>query len=318
MEYVDGVTLREKIAAGMMKVEECAGYAIQIGEALQEAHAHGIVHRDIKPENIMINSKNQIKVMDFGLAKLKGSMRLTRTSSTLGTAAYMSPEQARGEEVDERTDIWSFGVVLFQMLTGHLPFRGEHEAAMLYSIVHEDYEPILKLRPDVPAELVNVVEKMLKKDVRERYQHSSDVVRDLRQCLLSTTGAAVPRRLLNKLRRPVVAIPTVVVVLCLCCLGYWRITIEGKKSWARTIAIPEIERLAEEANMTANWAKQRGRISSGEGSREICPERYHSEDSLRPLLPSDEGYNHSARGCSLHPRIHVATKRMGVPRHHAS
>ena len=148
MEYVDGKTLREIVP--VKKMQDAIGYAIQIGEALQEAHSNGIVHRDIKADNIMVNSKNQVKVMDFGLAKLKGSLKLTKTSSTIGTLAYMAPEQIQGEEVDARSDIFSFGVVLYEMLTGHLPFRGEHEAAMVYSIVNEEPEPLQHYRPGRP------------------------------------------------------------------------------------------------------------------------------------------------------------------------
>ena len=119
MEYVDGQTLRATIEASPPSVTKAIEYAIQIGEALQEAHAKGIVHRDVKAENIMLNSRGQIKVMDFGLAKLRGALKLTRTSSTIGTLAYMAPEQIRGEEVDARSDIFSFGVVLYEMLTGN-------------------------------------------------------------------------------------------------------------------------------------------------------------------------------------------------------
>ena len=140
MEFVDGLTLRKKIAqagpgAGI-PLEAAIEYAIQIGDALQEAHAKGIVHRDIKAENVMVNGRNQIKVMDFGLARLKGAMRLTKSSSTVGTLAYMAPEQLQGSGNDSRSDIFSFGVVLYEMLTGRTPFRGEHEAAMVYSIVY--------------------------------------------------------------------------------------------------------------------------------------------------------------------------------------
>jgi serine/threonine protein kinase len=112
MEYVDGVTLRQKTAASGMQIADSINYAIQIGEALQEAHGKGVVHRDVKMDNIMVNSRNQVKVMDFGLAKLKGSLKLTKTSSTVGTLAYMAPEQIEGGEVDARSDIFSFGVVL--------------------------------------------------------------------------------------------------------------------------------------------------------------------------------------------------------------
>ena len=150
MEYVEGKTLREIVP--VKKMEDAITYAIQVAEALHEAHTHGIVHRDIKPENIMVNSKNQVKVMDFGLAKLKGSLKLTKISSTIGTLAYMAPEQIQGEQVDARSDIFSFGIVLYEMLTGHLPFRGEHEAAMVYSIVNEEPEPLQHYVPDAPSE----------------------------------------------------------------------------------------------------------------------------------------------------------------------
>jgi serine/threonine protein kinase len=181
MEYVDGVTLREKIAPGKLPTETAVGYAIQIGEALEEAHGKGIVHRDIKAENIIVNSKNQAKVMDFGLAKLKGSLRLTKTSSTTGTLAYMAPEQIQGGEIDARSDIFSFGVVLYEMLTGHLPFRGEHEAAMMYSIVNEEPESLQHHLPDAPSELIHILDRVLEKNPEERYQTVHDMLIDLRR-----------------------------------------------------------------------------------------------------------------------------------------
>jgi serine/threonine protein kinase len=162
MEYVEGKTLREVVP--VKKLQDAISYAVQIAEALHEAHTHGIVHRDIKAENIMVNSKNQVKVMDFGLAKLKGSLKLTKTSSTIGTLAYMAPEQIQGEEVDARSDIFSFGIVLYEILTGHLPFRGEHEAAMVYAIVNEEPEPLQHYVPDTPSELLHILGRALEKD----------------------------------------------------------------------------------------------------------------------------------------------------------
>ncbi len=179
MEFVDGVTLRQRLP--IQKQSEAINYAIQIGDALQEAHSKGIVHRDIKAENIMVNQKNQIKVMDFGLAKLKGSMKLTRTSSTVGTLAYMSPEQIQGGEVDSRSDLFSFGILLFEMLTGRTPFRGEHEAAVLYSIVNEPPESLLKLRPDCSPELERIIGRAIEKDPEDRYQSAADFVSELRR-----------------------------------------------------------------------------------------------------------------------------------------
>ena len=181
MEYVDGSTLRKKFESAPLRISEAVGYAIQIGEALHEAHTKGIVHRDVKADNVMVNTKNQIKVMDFGLAKLKGSLKLTRTSSTVGTLAYMAPEQIQGGEVDARSDIFSFGVLLFEMLTGHFPFRGEHEAAIVYSIVNEDPESVLKSRPECSAEFDRIINRALEKDPADRYQHADDMVSELRR-----------------------------------------------------------------------------------------------------------------------------------------
>ena len=181
MEYVDGVTLSKKIEQSPLKMNDAISYSIQIGEALQEAHNNGIVHRDIKTENIMVNSKNQIKVMDFGLAKLKGSIKLTKTSSTVGTLAYMAPEQIQGSEVDARSDIFSFGVVLYEMLTGILPFRGEHDASMMYSIMNEEPEPLQKYIPDANSDLLHIINRILEKDPEDRYQSMKDIVIELRR-----------------------------------------------------------------------------------------------------------------------------------------
>ncbi|MGA7160785.1 MAG: serine/threonine-protein kinase, partial [Bacteroidota bacterium] len=193
MELVDGSTLRDTISGSAggktspLAIKQVIDYGIQIAEALQEAHSKGIIHRDIKSENIMVNSKNQIKVMDFGLAKLKGSLKLTKTSSTVGTLAYMSPEQIQGIEADIRSDIFSFGVVLFEMATGKTPFRGEHEAAMMYSIVNEEPEDAAKHRNDIPSELLHILKKSLEKDPDDRYQSMSEIIVDLRRLKKEST-----------------------------------------------------------------------------------------------------------------------------------
>ncbi|MEX2117623.1 MAG: protein kinase [Bacteroidota bacterium] len=179
MEFIEGGTLRQKLPYA--KTDDALNIAIQIGEALQEAHAKGIVHRDIKSDNVMLTSKGQAKVMDFGLAKLKGSLKLTRTSSTVGTLAYMAPEQIQGGEVDSRSDIFSFGVVLYEMLTGHFPFRGEHEAAQMYSILNEEPESVQRYVPEVSFELLHILKRALEKNPNERYQSLADVLIDLRR-----------------------------------------------------------------------------------------------------------------------------------------
>ncbi|MEX2089650.1 MAG: protein kinase, partial [Bacteroidota bacterium] len=179
MELVDGGTLRKKLP--YRDVNEVLGVALQIGEALHEAHAKGIVHRDVKAENIMLTARGDAKVMDFGLAKLKGSLKLTRSLSTVGTLAYMAPEQIQGGTADTRSDIFSFGVLLYEMLTGKLPFRGEHEAAMMYSILNETPDPIGRILPEASAELVHIINRALEKDPEDRYQNIKDMVIDIRR-----------------------------------------------------------------------------------------------------------------------------------------
>jgi Tol biopolymer transport system component/predicted Ser/Thr protein kinase len=203
MEFVDGKTLRQMVP--IPKVQDALGYAIQIGEALEEAHGKGIVHRDVKTDNIMVNAANQVKVMDFGLAKLRGSLKLTKTSSTVGTLSYMAPEQIQGGEVDARSDIFSFGVVLYEILTGQLPFIGEHEAAMMYSIVNESPQPIQKFRPDLSSEVLHIINRALEKDPEERYQTMRDMVIDLRRAKKETSrvSPATLGRPVSETARPV-------------------------------------------------------------------------------------------------------------------
>jgi len=144
--YIKGQSLKEKIAAGPLSVEEALTIAGQVAEGVKEAHERGIIHRDIKPANIMLTEKGQAKIMDFGLAKLEAGVDLTRTMAVIGTVAYMSPEQARGEEVDLRTDIWSFGATLYEMLTGQKPFGQKHDQALIYSILNDTTETVSRIR----------------------------------------------------------------------------------------------------------------------------------------------------------------------------
>jgi serine/threonine-protein kinase len=210
MEFVEGVTLREKISSGrVVSTQDAIVYAIQIGEALQAAHAKGIVHRDVKSENIMLSSDGRIKVMDFGLAKLKGSLKLTKTSSTVGTLAYMAPEQLQGGEADTRSDIFSFGVVCFEILTGHIPFRGEHEAALMYSIVNEEPESITQYRQDLSPELDRIIHRALEKDPDDRYQHVDDMVSELRRLQKTSTRVVRPAQLESSRTTQTMSVPVV-------------------------------------------------------------------------------------------------------------
>ena len=181
MAFVDGPSLREKLEGGPLEIEDVLNISRQIAEGLNEAHEKGIVHRDIKPANIMLTTKGQVKLMDFGLAKLSGMTRVTKTGSTIGTMAYMSPEQARGDEVGFSADIWSFGVVLYEMLTGRLPFQGEYEAAVLYSILNRELDSVSELRPETPTNLQRIVGKALEKEPADRYSSMAEIIADLKE-----------------------------------------------------------------------------------------------------------------------------------------
>ena len=180
MGYYEGETLKDKIAKGPLKIDEALDITIQIATGLEKAHKKEIVHRDIKPANVFITEDNVVKILDFGLAKLSGQTKLTKDGSTLGTVAYMSPEQTTGEETDSRSDIWSLGVVLFEMISGQLPFKGDYEQAMQYSIVNEEPEPITGLRTGVPLELERIVNKTMAKNPDERFQHVDKFLVDLK------------------------------------------------------------------------------------------------------------------------------------------
>src|SRR3990172_6015403 len=180
MEFIDGKELKDKIKSGPIPIVETINIAVQIGEGLKAAHKKGIVHRDIKSSNIMINEEGKIKIMDFGLAKV-GNANITKIGLTIGTAAYMSPEQARSENVDHRTDIWSLGVILYEMLTGKLPYAGDFEQAIIYSILNEEPESVLKIRNEIPLKLEQILFKTLNKEKEKRYQSADDFLKDIKE-----------------------------------------------------------------------------------------------------------------------------------------
>jgi len=197
MAYVEGQSLRKKIESGPFELDQALRIATQIAEGLQMAHKKGVVHRDIKSANIMVTEDNQAKVMDFGLARMTGGTLITQEGTAMGTVAYMSPEQTRGEEVDHRTDIWSFGVVLYEMFSGQLPFKGEHDQGVVYSILNEKPKPIRDLRSEIPVSIEQVVDKALEKNPDERYQQIDELLDDLK----SISAGIVPEEIKARLRK---------------------------------------------------------------------------------------------------------------------
>ncbi len=175
MACYEGESLKQRIERRKLDVSEAFEIAFSVGQGLARAHASGIIHRDIKPGNVMITSDGFVKVVDFGLAKLIGRSRVTGSGVTLGTVAYMAPEQTRGDDVDARADVWAVGALLYEMLTGKLPFRGEIDQAVVYSILNEEPTPIRELRPEVPEACVAVVMKCLEKDPDRRYQSMAEL-----------------------------------------------------------------------------------------------------------------------------------------------
>jgi len=181
MPFFDGTDLKHITAAGPMELASAVDVALQVATALQEAHEHGIIHRDIKSANVIITKKGLAKVMDFGLAKRQGSTQITQDGASLGTIDYMSPEQAAGNQVDHRTDIWSLGVMLYEMVAGEMPFRGEFGQAVIYSIINQDPAPLSATRPDAPELLDDVVARALAKNPDDRYQSTEEMIADLQE-----------------------------------------------------------------------------------------------------------------------------------------
>lgn len=194
IEFIEGKTLSKVLETKQFALIEAFPMALQLLDGLEAAHRKGVIHRDLKASNIMLDTNGRVKIMDFGLAKLARGSMLTQPGSTVGTAAYMSPEQARGEETDHRTDIYSLGVVLYQLLTGKLPFDNPHYLAVLYAVVNQDPKPLRELNPAIPAELENIVLKAMAKDPDRRFQSCAVMARSLLEVSEAIGGANSMRR----------------------------------------------------------------------------------------------------------------------------
>ena len=188
MAYYEGETLKERLQRGPLPVADALDVAIQIARGLDKAHDAGILHRDIKPPNLMLTQDGLVKILDFGVAKLVDGTGLTRTGTTPGTVAYMSPEQVNGAAVDQRSDIWAAGVVLYEMVTGRAPFAGEHQVAILNNVLNQVPTPVSALRPDVPGDIDRVILRALAKRPEERYSSSAALLEDLTRCQATIAG----------------------------------------------------------------------------------------------------------------------------------
>ena len=248
MACYEGETLKEKIDRGPLEIAEALDIIYQISEGLREAHGKGIIHRDIKPANILLATRNQVKIMDFGLAKLHGQTMHTREGTTLGTVSYMSPEQASCEEVDHRSDIWSLGVGLYEMITGQRPFRGDYDQSVIYSIVNANPKPPTSIRKDIPAPLEKIILKALQKDPAKRFQSIREFLRALTECGIefcagyrgNATGSIE-----KALKRPAVLIPMVIVV-CICVfLAVRYVQHTTRVRWATQEVLPAVLELGE-------------------------------------------------------------------------
>jgi len=204
MAFIPGETLQQRVSRGPLPLANALDVAVQIGQGLHEAHESGVVHRDVKSANVILTSGGKAVIMDFGLALLAERSRITQAGTTLGTVVYMSPEQAQGKDVDRRTDVWSLGVVLYELTTGRFPFRGNTAHAICRSILTDDPDPVTTLRRKAPKDLGWILDKALAKRRGERYQHMDDLLVDLR-AVRGKLPAEEPEEIIEVPARPRIA-----------------------------------------------------------------------------------------------------------------
>jgi len=270
MEYVAGQTLDKLISPGGMATDQAIRYAVQVADALACAHASGIVHRDLKPANIMVDESGLVKVLDFGLAKLavpayamRGEDATMATMATtpgmiVGTVAYMSPEQAEGKPIDARSDVFSFGSVLYEMLTGRRAFEGQSGAALLSAVMRDDPKPLNEVKRDVPPEVRRIVTHCLKKDPAARYASAAELAHQLKNCrelLFPESGAMLsPARIVREVQRPRVLVPLLLTVIIIGTGAAWLLKRSRDARWAREVAVPGISQLADQGKLGDAYA----------------------------------------------------------------
>jgi eukaryotic-like serine/threonine-protein kinase len=247
MECVPGESLATKLKAGPLTLKDATSIILQIAEALEEAHEQGVIHRDLKPANVMITPKGQAKVLDFGLAKLLATVAtdptvsMGETRGIIGTPLYMSPEQAQGKKLDARTDLWSLGVIYYELLTGRAPFRADSGLAVLRAITDDAPVPMRQLRPDTPALAAKIVSRSMEKDPGGRYQSASEMVREASE-LLSRLSSASPAEK-KPARRVALYAAVAVTLLCVIAGGLWLYYRSSRRHWAAAEAAPQVTTL---------------------------------------------------------------------------
>jgi formylglycine-generating enzyme required for sulfatase activity/dienelactone hydrolase len=244
MGFYEGETLKKRLQRGAMPVTEVVTVAAQIARGLAAAHEAGIVHRDVKPANVIVTTRGEVKIVDFGIAKLADHGDLTGTGLSLGTVAYMAPELHEGR-IDHRADLWALGVVIYEMLTGHLPFEAETQLATMNAVLNREPRSLLALRPDTPQPLVAIVEQALQKDPARRIATANDFVARLDALLAQTAAPAAAATtdtgvILRAVKRPVVALPALAIVSVVAYVLITMLLAQSRARWAREEAIPEI------------------------------------------------------------------------------
>lgn len=331
MEHLEGKTLKQKLSEKTLTLTEVLDLGIQIAEGLEAAHQKGIVHRDIKPMNLFVTTGGYAKILDFGLAKLTPLLRnfegresepdstmtleaqLTSAGAALGTVAYMSPEQARGSQLDARTDIFSFGVVLYEMATGHQPFIGPTPASTFDAILHRDPVPITKKNAALPPQLNRIISCAIEKKRERRYQSMSDVLAALKALRQDTSG---PISIARRVRKPRVALPALAVLAFLGLLVGWYVRRNGQIRWAHDTAIPEIARLAGKGEDGAAFAlakKLEAMVPGDQALQKLWPEvsleiSVHSEPPgaevyMKPYRAADATWEYMGRSPISHLRV---------------
>jgi dienelactone hydrolase/tRNA A-37 threonylcarbamoyl transferase component Bud32 len=254
MAYYDGETLKERLARGPLPVGEALGVAAQVARGVAAAHDAQIIHRDIKSANIILTRRGEVKLLDFGLAKLSGQTALTRTGTTVGTMAYMAPEQIAGVEADQRSDVWAIGVVLYEMLTGRLPFKGDNDAAVLNAILNATPRPVREERPEIPIEIERVVMRALEKEPKARFESARELLEHLPVATAAHTVTTIPATAPAPpptLARPRVVVPIVVAVAASIAAGVWWVNSSRQTRLTRQTALPEMRRLIAQDNYVA-------------------------------------------------------------------